>query len=98
MKLAMIGLGRMGGNMVERLMRHGLETVVFDRSPDTVAKYAGLGAAGAKDLQDLVKQLPTPRVIWIMVPAGDPVDQTIATLSPTLSAGDIIIDGGYVLP
>ena len=94
MKLAMIGLGRMGGNMVERLMRHGLETVVFDRSPDTVAKYAGLGAAGAKDLQDLVKQLPTPRVIWIMVPAGDPVDQTIATLFPMLSAGDILIDGG----
>ena len=94
MKLAMIGLGRMGGNMVERLMRHGLETVVFDRSPDTVAKYAGLGAAGAKDLQDLVRQLPTPRVIWIMVPAGDPVDQTIAVLMPMLSAGDIIIDGG----
>jgi 6-phosphogluconate dehydrogenase len=94
MKLAMIGLGRMGGNMVERLMRHGLETVVFDRSPDTVAKYAGLGAAGAKDLEDLVKQLPTPRVIWIMVPAGDPVDQTIAVLSPMLSPGDILIDGG----
>jgi 6-phosphogluconate dehydrogenase len=94
MKLAMIGLGRMGGNMVERLMRHGLETVVFDRSPDTVAKYAALGAAGAKDLQDLVRQLPTPRVIWIMVPAGDPVDQTIAALTPTLSAGDILIDGG----
>jgi len=94
MKLAMIGLGRMGGNMVERLMRHGLETVVFDRSPETMAKYTGLGAAGAKDLEDLVKQLPTPRVIWIMVPAGDPVDQTIATLSPMLSAGDILIDGG----
>jgi 6-phosphogluconate dehydrogenase len=94
MKLAMIGLGRMGGNMVERLMRHGLETVVFDRSPDTVAKYAGLGAAGSKDLQDLVRQLPTPRVIWIMVPAGDPVDQTIAALMPMLGAGDIIIDGG----
>jgi 6-phosphogluconate dehydrogenase len=94
MKLAMIGLGRMGGNMVERLMRHGLETVVYDRSAETVAKYAGLGASGAKDLQDLVKQLPTPRVIWIMVPAGDPVDQTIATLSPMLSGGDILIDGG----
>ncbi len=90
----MIGLGKMGGNMVERLMRHGLDTVVFDRSAETVAKYAGLGAAAASDLADVVKKLDTPRVIWIMVPAGDPVDQTIASLRPMLAKGDIIIDGG----
>src|SRR6266487_3591319 len=94
MKLAMIGLGRMGGNMVERLMRHGHELVAFDRSAEVVAKYRGLGAAGAKDLADVVRQLTVPRVIWIMVPAGDPVDQTIATLRPLLASGDILIDGG----
>jgi 6-phosphogluconate dehydrogenase len=90
----MIGLGRMGGNMVERLMRHGHETVVYDRSPETIAKYATLGSSGAKDLADLVRQLESPRIIWIMVPAGGPVDQTIATLRPMLTSGDIIIDGG----
>jgi 6-phosphogluconate dehydrogenase len=94
MQLAMIGLGRMGGNMVERLMRHGHELVVFDRSPDTVAKYQKLGATSAADLATVVKSLRAPRVVWIMVPAGDPVDQTIATLTPMLSPGDIIIDGG----
>jgi 6-phosphogluconate dehydrogenase len=94
MKLAMIGLGRMGGNMVERLMRHGIEAVVYDRAAEAVSKYVSLGATGAKDLNDVVQLLPTPRVIWIMVPAGDPVDQTIAALRPSLAAGDIIIDGG----
>ena len=94
MQLAMVGLGRMGGNMVERLMRHGHKLVVFDRSAETVAKYKGLGATPAADLTAVVAALPKPRVIWIMVPAGDPVDQTIATLKPLLSAGDIIIDGG----
>ena len=94
MQLAMIGLGRMGGNMVERLMRHGHELVVFDRSPDTVAKYEKLGATSAADLAKLVQSLRAPRIVWIMVPAGDPVDQTIATLTPLLSPGDMIIDGG----
>jgi 6-phosphogluconate dehydrogenase len=94
MQLAMIGLGRMGGNMVERLMRHGHSLVVFDRSPETIAKYTALGAAGATDLADMVRQLQAPRVIWIMVPAGGPVDDTIASLMPALSAGDILIDGG----
>ena len=94
MQLAMIGLGRMGGNMVERLMRHGHKLVVFDRSAETVAKYQGMGATPAADLAAVVAALPKPRVIWIMVPAGDPVDQTIATLKPLLSGGDIIIDGG----
>jgi 6-phosphogluconate dehydrogenase len=94
MQLAMIGLGRMGGNMVERLMRHGHQLVVFDRSPEAVAKYEKLGATSAGDLAKVVQALQTPRIIWIMVPAGDPVDQTIATLAPMLSRGDVIIDGG----
>ena len=94
MQLAMIGLGRMGGNMAERLMRHGHEMVVFDRTAETVAKYEKLGATGTSDLAKMVQALRAPRVIWIMVPAGDPVDQTIATLTPMLSPGDIIIDGG----
>ena len=94
MHIAMIGLGRMGGNMVERLMRHDHKLVVYDRSADAVAKYKAMGATPANDLAAVVGALSSPRVIWIMVPAGDPVDQTIATLRPLLSAGDIIIDGG----
>ena len=94
MQLAMIGLGKMGGNMVERLMKHGHSLVAFDRDPATVAKYQGLGAAGAKDLADVVRQMASPRVIWIMVPAGKPVDSTIDTLLPLLAKGDILIDGG----
>jgi 6-phosphogluconate dehydrogenase len=94
MQLAMIGLGRMGGNMVERLMRNRHELVVFDYSADAMAKYEKLGATKAEDLKKVVAALPSPRIIWIMVPAGDPVDQTIATLRPMLTAGDIIIDGG----
>jgi 6-phosphogluconate dehydrogenase len=92
--MAMIGLGRMGGNMVERLMRKGHKTVVWDRAADVVAKYQKMGATPAKDLNDLIAKLDTPRVIWIMVPAGDPTEQTIEALVPSLSKGDIIIDGG----
>jgi 6-phosphogluconate dehydrogenase len=94
MQLAMIGLGKMGGNMVERLMQHGHSVVAFDRDPATVTKYQKLGAAPAKDLADMVRQLKTPRVIWIMVPAGAPVDSTIDALLPNLEKGDILIDGG----
>jgi len=94
MQLAMIGLGRMGGNMVERLMRRGHTLVAFDRTEEVIEKYEKLGATGARDFTALVKSLATPRIIWIMVPAGDPVDETIAKLRPMLSAGDIIIDGG----
>jgi 6-phosphogluconate dehydrogenase len=90
----MIGLGRMGGNMTERLLRNGHSVVAFDRAPDVVAKYQTLGATGVKDLGGVVAALSAPRVVWIMVPAGDPVDQTIATLRPKLAKGDIIIDGG----
>jgi 6-phosphogluconate dehydrogenase len=94
MQLAMIGLGKMGGNMVERLLRGGHKVVAYDRAADTVQKYAKLGATAATSLTDVVKKLDAPRVIWIMVPAGAPVDDTIAELRPHLSAGDIIIDGG----
>jgi 6-phosphogluconate dehydrogenase len=80
--------------MVERLMRHGHSVVAYDRDPATVGKYQGLGAAPAKDLADVVRQLETPRVVWIMVPAGKPVDSTIDALLPLLAKGDIIIDGG----
>ena len=94
MKLAMIGLGRMGGNMVERLMRGGHELVVFDRAPDAVKKYAEMGAAGAADAVGAARALSGPRIVWIMVPSGKPVDDTIAQLLPSRSEGDIIIDGG----
>ena len=94
MQIAMIGLGRMGGNMTERLLRKGHSVVAFDRTPEVAAKYQKLGATGCSDLRAVVDALTAPRVIWIMVPAGDPVDQTIATLTPKLSKGDIIIDGG----
>src|SRR3954468_16678420 len=80
MKLAMIGLGKMGGNMTERLLRNGHQVVAFDRAPDVVAKYAKLGAVPAKDLGGVVSSLQSPRIVWIMVPAGKPVDDTIATL------------------
>ncbi len=94
MQLAMIGLGRMGGNMVERLMRHGHSLVAFDRSSDAVDKYVQMGATGADDLKKVVAALRAPRIVWIMVPAGDPTQQTVDTLASLLSPGDIIIDGG----
>jgi 6-phosphogluconate dehydrogenase len=94
MQLAMIGLGRMGGNMSERLMRDGHRVVVFDRSAEAIQKYVGIGATGASAPADVVAKLSSPRVVWIMVPAGKPVDDTIAALLPGLSKGDVIIDGG----
>lgn len=94
MKLAMIGLGRMGGNMTERLLRNGHEVVVFDRSPEAIARYATLGAKAATDPANLVSQLSQPRVVWIMVPAGQPVDDTILAVSAGMKKGDVIIDGG----
>ena len=94
MRLAMIGLGRMGGNMTERLVRGGHEVVAFDRKPPTVEKYEALGATGAHTLQEVTAKLKAPRIVWIMVPAGKPVDETIAQILPGLSKGDVIIDGG----
>ena len=94
MQLAMIGLGRMGGNMVQRLLQGGHQVVVFDRSADAVKAHVALGAKAAKDLADLGGQLSGPRVVWVMVPAGAAVESTIEQLLPGLSKGDIIIDGG----
>jgi 6-phosphogluconate dehydrogenase len=94
MQIAMVGLGRMGGNMVRRLMRGGHQCVVFDRSADTVKQLAGEGAAGAGSLGDLVKKLTAPRAVWIMVPAGGPTEDTVNELAAVLEKGDTIIDGG----
>src|SRR2546422_11152437 len=93
MQLGMIGLGRMGANMVRRLMRGGHQCVVFDRSADAVKQMAGEGAAAAGSLDEFVKKLQAPRAVWLMVPAAV-VDSTIAELVPKLSKGDILIDGG----
>ena len=94
MQLAMIGLGKMGGNMTERLMRDGHAMVAYDRDAATVTKYQTLGASAATDLTDMVSQLAAPRVVWIMVPAGKPTDDTIDALAALMSPDDIIIDGG----
>jgi 6-phosphogluconate dehydrogenase len=94
MKLAMVGLGRMGGNMVRRLLGGGHDVVAWDRSSDAVAELAAEGAEGAKDLADLARRLKAPRIVWLMVPAGAPVDKTIEQLLPGLDRGDIVIDGG----
>ena len=94
MRLGMVGLGRMGGNMSERLMKGGHEVVVFDRAQATVEKYASLGATPARTLAEVTAKLKPPRIVWIMVPAGKPVDDTIAELERELSKGDVVIDGG----
>lgn len=93
MQLGMIGLGRMGANMVRRLMRHGHDAVVFDMSPDAVAQLAGEGARGGDSLEDFVAKLDAPRAVWLMVPAAV-VDQTLDALLPLLDADDVVIDGG----
>ena len=94
MQIAMIGLGRMGGNMVRRLMRGGHQCVVFDRSADAVKQLAGEGAGGAGSLAELVKKLDKPRAVWVMVPAGGPTEATVNDLAAILEKGDTIIDGG----
>jgi 6-phosphogluconate dehydrogenase len=93
MQLGMIGLGRMGANMVRRLLRHGHQCVVFDMSPDAVAELVKDNATGSSSLADFVKKLETPRAIWLMVPAAV-VDKSIRDLLPLLEAGDMLIDGG----
>jgi 6-phosphogluconate dehydrogenase len=94
MQLGMVGLGRMGGNMVRRLMRGGHECVVTDLSADTVAAFGKEGATGASSLADLVAKLKAPRAVWIMVPAGDPTEKTVLALAEKMEKGDTIIDGG----
>jgi 6-phosphogluconate dehydrogenase len=93
MQLGMIGLGRMGANMVRRLTRNGHSGVVFDRSPQAVEELVKENAVGASSLAELVKKLAHPRAVWLMVPAAV-VDKTIAELLPALEGGDILIDGG----
>jgi 6-phosphogluconate dehydrogenase len=94
MELGMIGLGRMGANMTERLVLGGHQVVTYDRSAEAIQRVVDKGATGAVSLADFVKKLSLPRAIWLMVPSGDPVDQTMDQLLPNLTKGDIIVDGG----
>lgn len=94
MELGMIGLGKMGAFMTERLVRGGHRVVGLDRDAVAVQRVIDKGAAGADSLEKLIGQLKAPRAVWLMVPAGAPVDQTIDQLVPLLAAGDTIIDGG----
>jgi len=94
MQLGMIGLGRMGGNMTERLLRTGHEVVAFDPSADAVSHVEAKGAVGAGSLDVLVDALTVPRTMWVMVPSGDVTEQTVQQLSMLLQAGDTVIDGG----
>ena len=94
MELGIIGLGKMGANMAARLRLAGHKVVGFDFNAEAVSKLTAAGSVGVSSLEDLVKNLSAPRAIWIMVPAGDPVDQTIAKLEPLMQKGDAFIDGG----
>lgn len=94
MELGMIGLGRMGGNMVIRLLEGGHDLVVYDPRPEAAEPLVEKGAVAASSLEDLVKRLAPPRAVWVMVPAGEPTESTVRSLSELLSGGDVIIEGG----
>ncbi|MGA9840607.1 MAG: decarboxylating 6-phosphogluconate dehydrogenase [Thermoplasmata archaeon] len=94
MEVGMVGLGKMGGNMTVRLVKGGHKVVGFARTPSVVAAVVKQGASGANSLADLVRQLVPPRVVWLMIPSGDPVDQALLALRPLLGPGDLIVDGG----
>lgn len=94
MQIAMIGLGRMGANMTTRLLEGGHNVLAFDLSDEAVAKAKSGGADGAHSLEEVAQKLEPPRVAWVMVPAGDPVETSVAKLGDLFEAGDIIIDGG----
>jgi 6-phosphogluconate dehydrogenase len=94
MQIAVIGLGRMGGNIAQRLIEHGHDVVVFDRSPDAVARLEKARARPAASLDDIARLLAPPRACWVMLPAGDPTDETVSRLGEMFAAGDIVIDGG----
>ncbi len=94
MKVGFVGFGRMGGNMVTRLVGRGHQAVVYARRPEVLAEVKAKGASPASSLEDLVGQLAPPRVVWVMVPAGEATEQNITALAPLLSRGDILVDGG----
>ncbi|MEG6507354.1 decarboxylating 6-phosphogluconate dehydrogenase [Methyloligella sp. 2.7D] len=94
MQLGMIGLGRMGGNIVRRLLREGHEAVAFDQNADAVAALEGEGATGANSLEDLVAKLEAPRIAWVMLPAGEITQAAVQRLGELMQPGDVIIDGG----
>jgi 6-phosphogluconate dehydrogenase len=94
MELGFIGLGKMGMNMVTRLQQAGHRVVAFDRSPEAVAQAVSIGCQGASSLADLVQNLASPRAIWIMVPSGQPTEETVQAVAALLRSGDTIIDGG----
>lgn len=94
MELGIIGLGRMGGNMVQRLLSGGHRIVVYDQNQEAIQSSEEKGAVAASSLADLAAKLSQPRAVWVMVPAGDPIEETVARLSQVLTVGDIIIDGG----
>lgn len=94
MEIGMIGLGKMGGNMVARLIKGGHKVVAYDRSPDAVKAAAAQGAVGANTLEELVQKLKPPRAAWVMVPCGSPTEETVKALGALMQANDIIIDGG----
>jgi 6-phosphogluconate dehydrogenase len=94
MQIAIVGLGKMGGNMVKRLLGGGHQVVAFDRDPGAVERLVKDGATGASSLQDVVAKLGAPRAVWVMVPSGKPTEDTIQQLSTLLSPNDIVIDGG----
>ncbi|MGH8929240.1 MAG: phosphogluconate dehydrogenase (NAD(+)-dependent, decarboxylating) [Egibacteraceae bacterium] len=94
MRIGMVGLGKMGGNMSLRLLRAGHEVVAFDRDPAAVALLAEQGAVGAGTISDLVSRLDPPRAVWLMVPAGRATDETIEGVAPLLDPGDVVVDGG----
>jgi 6-phosphogluconate dehydrogenase len=93
-QLGMVGLGRMGANIVRRLMRDGHPCVVHDLSADAVASLASEGATGAGTIQEFVAALTPPRAVWVMVPAGEPTEQAVGSLADALAPGDVVIDGG----
>ena len=94
MQLGVVGLGRMGANIVRRLMGNGHDCVVYDVNADAVRELASEGASASRDLEDLVAQLDKPRPVWVMLPAGEVTEQTVMHLAEILAPGDIVIDGG----
>ena len=94
MQIGFVGLGRMGGNMVERLLEGGHQVVVTNRSPEPIAAAVAKGAKGYQSLKEAAGYLTVKRVVWLMIPAGDPVEQAVQELASLLKPGDIVVDGG----